>query len=133
VIKTFRLVVTLFLAVLLGVTRADAQSSQNPSFGVGNIHEGLVVGVIVGVAAAAGVGITLLVLHNRGVMEGCIAESAGKRTLVRADKKVYSLVDVGSPLPVGERAKFKGHKSGPSSSPSFQVEKVLKDYGHCQP
>jgi hypothetical protein len=93
----------------------------------------LVVGVIVGIAAVAGVGITYLVLHNRGVAVGCITESGGKRTLVSSDKKVYSLLDSGPTLPVGERAKLKGHKSGPSSVPSFQVEKVLKDYGHCQP
>ena len=73
-----------------------------------------------------------LVLHNRGIVVGCIAEAGGNRTLVGSDKKVYSLLDAGPPLPVGERAKLKGHKSGRSSAPSFQVEKVLKDYGRCQ-
>ena len=86
-----------------------------------------------GIAAVVGVGITFLILHNRGVVVGCIAESCGKRTLVRADKKVYSLLDGGPFLPVGERAKLKGDKSGPSTAPSFQVVKVLKDYGRCQP
>ena len=36
-------------------------------------------------------------------------------------------------LPIGDRAKLKGHKAGPASAPSFQAERVLKDYGHCQP
>jgi hypothetical protein len=125
----------LLLAGPFAPTPANAQSSQNSGFGVGNIDRGLVVGAIVGIAAVVGVGITFLVLHNhkRGVVEGCIAESNGKRTLVGSDKKVYSLLDGGPSLPVGERAKLKGHKSGPASAPSFQVEKVLKDYGHCQP
>jgi hypothetical protein len=121
----------LFTALFTGAP-ANAQSSSTPGFGVGNIHEGLVVGVIVGVAAAAAVGITYAVLHNRGIVAGCIVETGGKRTLVGSDKKVYSLLDTGPSLPVGERAKLKGHKSGPASAPSFQVDKVLKDYGHCQ-
>jgi hypothetical protein len=136
VIRTSRftgLSLALLFAELIAVTPANAQSSQNPGFGVGNIHQGLAVAAIVGVAAVAGVGITYLVLHNRGVAVGCIAESRGKRTLVGSDKKVYSLLDTGPSLPVGERAKLKGHKSGPASAPSFQVEKVLRDYGHCQP
>ena len=98
---------------------------------MGNIHEGLVVGVIAGVAAVAGIGIAFLVLHNRGVAEGCITESGGKKTLVGSDKKVYSVVDTGASLPVGDRVKLKGRKSGSAQAPSFQVEKVLKDYGRC--
>jgi len=99
---------------------------------VGNIHEGLVIGVAVGVAAVMTVGITYVVLHNRGVEVGCVAESGGKRTLLAAGT-LYSLADSGPPLPVGERVKLKGHKSGPASSPSFQVDRVLKDYGPCKP
>jgi hypothetical protein len=123
----------LLLADPLAATRANAQSRQNQGFGAGNIHEGLVVGALVGIAAVVGVGIAFLVLHNRGVVVGCIAESGGKRTLVLSDKKVYSLVDTGPPLPIGERAKLKGHKSGSAPVPSFRVERVLKDYGRCQP
>jgi hypothetical protein len=92
--------------------------------------------IVAGIAvagAAVGVGITYLVLHERGVVVGCIAESGGKRTLVGSDKKVYSLLDTGASAPVGERAKLKGHKSGPASAPSFQVDKVLEDYGPCHP
>ena len=106
--------------------------SQARALEWGNIDHGLVVGIIVGVAAVAGVGIAYLILHNRGVLVGCIAE-AGGRLLADSGKKVYSLLDTGPSLPTGERAKLKGRKSGPASTPSFQVEKVLKDYGHCQP
>lgn len=110
---------------------ASAQSSSNSGFGVGSIDKGVVVGAIVGVAVVAGIGITLLVLHNRGVLEGCVAEAGGKRTLTDSDKKVYSLADSGAGVTVGERVRLKGHKAGTASAPSFQVEKVLKDYGHC--
>lgn len=127
------LCLALLLADPFAATRANAQSSQSQGWGVANIHEGLALGAIVGVAAIVGAGITFLVLHNRGVVVGCITESGGKRTLVRSDKNVYSLLDAGPALPIGERAKLKGHKSGPASAPSFEVEKVLKDYGRCQP
>jgi len=131
------LCLALLLAGLSTAPPANAQSKSDQGFGVGSIeiHHGLIVGITVGVVVVAGVGIATLVivLHNRGVVVGCVVESGGKRTLVGSNKKVYSLADTGPPLPVGERVKVKGHKSGPSSAPSFQVEKVLKDYGHCQP
>ena len=92
----------------------------------------LVAGIAVG-GAVVGVGITYLVLHERGIAVGCTAESGGKKTLVGSDKKVYSLLEASPSLPAGERVRLKGHRSGPASSPSFQVEKVLKNYGHCQP
>jgi hypothetical protein len=123
----------LLLAQLFAPAPANAQSNSNGNFGVGPIDRGLVIGAIVGIAAVVGLGVTFLVLHNRGVVVGCIAESGGKMTLVDSDKKVYSLLDAGPSLPVGERAKLKGHKSGPASAPSFQVDKILKDYGHCKP
>ena len=120
----------LLLTMLHSPTSAEAQSNP-PGFGVGPIHKGLAGGVVVGAAAVVGVGITFLVLHNRGVLTGCITESGGKKTLVSSGE-LYSLVETGSSLPIGDRAKLKGHKQGPASAPSFQVNKVLKDYGHCQ-
>jgi hypothetical protein len=129
--KFISLSLALWLAVLPAATPAKAQSSQNGSFGLGPIHRGLVVGAIVGIGAVVGVAITFLVLHNRGVVSGCIVESGGKRTLAGSGNKVYSLLDTGLSPPVGDRVKVKGHTSGPSSAPSLQVEKILKDYGHC--
>lgn len=123
----------LVLAILFAPAPARAQSSQSGGYGAGPIDRGLVIGVIAGVAVVVGLGVTYLVLHNRGVVEGCIAESGGKRTLTASDRKVYSLSDTGPSLPSGDRVKLKGHKSGPASAPSFRVDKVIKDYGHCQP
>lgn len=124
----------LCLALLIaGLFTATPAIAQGSGFKIGPIDKGLVVGGIVGIAAvvAAAIVITYLVVHNHGAVVGCIVESGGKKTLVSSDKKVCSLVDSGPPLPVGERAKLKGHKSGPSSAPTFKVVKVLKDYGHC--
>ena len=95
---------------------------------------GVLVGPIVGLAAVVvgGVGITYYVL-NKGVAEGCVAEAVGKKTLVESNKKVYSLLDGGPSLPVGDQVKLKGHKSGTKSAPAIQVEKVLMVYGPCKP
>jgi hypothetical protein len=125
------LVSAILFAGLVAAPSANAQSGQSSGFGVGNIHKGLVVGTIVGVAAVVGVTVTYLALHNRGVVVGCITESGEKRTLVGSDRVVYLLSETGPKLPAGERAKLKGHKSGQPPSRSFQVEKVLKDYGRC--
>jgi hypothetical protein len=84
------------------------------------------------VVAAAGVGITYYAL-NHGVVEGCVAEAVGKKTLVDSNKKVYSLLDGGPSLPVGEHVKLKGRKSGAKLAASIQVEKVLKIDGACNP
>jgi|SRR5579863_9650580 len=133
--KTSRIAALIVAPLLAGffAAPAEAQSNSNPGFGVGPVDRGLVIGAVVGVAAVAAGVITYFALRNRGVVVGCVAESGGKRTLVSSNKKVYALLDAGPSLPVGERAKLKGHKSGPSAAPSFQVDKVLKDYGHCQP
>ena len=117
---------------LFAVTSASATSLASAPIGKLATDVKLVVVGIVVVGAGVGV-VTYLVLHNRGVAVGCIAESGGKKTFVASDQTRYSLLDTGPALPVGERAKLKGHKSGPATAPSFQVEKVLKDYGPCQP
>lgn len=118
---------------LFALTSARAQTSQ-PGFGVGNLAQGAEAGIIVGivVVAVAGVGITYYAL-NHGVAEGCVAEADGKKTLVESDRKVYSLLDGGPSLPVGDHVKLKGHKSGTKSAPSIQVEKLVKVYGPCKP
>jgi hypothetical protein len=125
----------LLFAGLFDVPPARAQSNQG--FGKLNLfpHAGLIVGAVIGVAAGIVVGVTILILHERhkGIVVGCIAEAGGKRTLEASNKKVYALSDGGPALPVGDRAKLKGHKSGPRSAPAFQVDTVLRDYGHCQP
>lgn len=120
------LVAAMLFSTLLTVSPAKAQFRVGPG-------PGLAVAAVVGAAAVVGGVITFFVLHNRGVIAGCIAESGDRKTLVTSEKRVYSLSDTGPPLPVGERVKLKGRKLGPSSSPSFQVEKIVKDYGHCQP
>jgi hypothetical protein len=122
--------------LVLALFALTSSKAQADGFQINPISKGEAVGIIVGIVAVGvgvGVGVTYLIVHERGVAEGCIAESDGKRTLVGSDKIVYSLLDAGPSLPVGQRAKLKGHKSGPKSARSLQVEKILKVYGPCQP
>jgi hypothetical protein len=123
-------VVRYFVLGLFALVSVKAQQ-----IGVGRIDGGVATAVIVGAAGAAvgiGIGITYFVIHDREIATGCIAESGEKKTLVGSDKNVYSLLDSGPPLHVGDRVKLKGHKSGAASARSFRVEKVLKDYGPCR-
>jgi hypothetical protein len=124
--------VCVFVLGLFALTSVRAQTGPNdPAAGLGkDVALGVIVGIVV--VAVAAIGITYYVLH-KGVAEGCVAEAGGKRTLVDSNKKVYSLLDGGSALFVGDQVKLKGHKSGPKSAPSIQLEKVLKVYGPCKP
>ena len=135
----FQFVLTVFLAGLVSVS-ASAQyggggtgstgTSTGRSYGNGAAIGGALGGV------AAGVGITYLVLRNRGTIVGCVEPSgAGKMKLMNEkDKNTYALLasnDV--TLVPGQRVALKGKKSKDSSGePVFQVQKLAKNYGTCK-
>ena len=117
---------------LLAHSSARPQTSA-PDFGAAALAKDVtLIAIGIAVVAVAGVGITYYVL-NKGVAEGCVVEADGKKTLVDSNKKVFSLLDGGPSVPVGDHVKLKGHKSGDKSAPSIQVEKILKVYGPCKP
>lgn len=60
----------LLVAGLVTPGPVSAQSSSNPGIAIGSIDRGYLVGAIMGIAAVAGLGITFLALHNRGVVVG---------------------------------------------------------------
>ena len=94
---------------------------------------GQAVGIIAGIAitgAGVGIGVTYLILHNRGITTGCVTENGGRKVLTTGSK-AYSLIETGPALAPGERYKLKGRTSGPSSARVFAVDKMLKDLGRC--
>lgn len=105
----------------------------------GNIgpSKGEVVAIIVGAAAAiTGVGFLIYhETHKHPSITGCVISGADGLTLKNEkDKKVYALSGDFAALGAGERVKLKGKKVKDSSGkPSFQVEKLTKDYGTCNP
>jgi len=63
----------------------------------------------------------------------CTVDCSPTKTLLDSDGETYSLLEPGPSVPVGERLRLKGHQSGSSPARSFQIEKILRDYGPCQP
>ena len=97
------------------------------------ISRGEAAGIIAGIAvtgAGVGIGVTYLILHNRGITTGCVTETGGGKVLTTGSR-AYSLIEPGPALAAGERYKLKGQTSGPSSARTFTVDKMLKDLGGC--
>ena len=97
------------------------------------VSRGEEAGIIAGIAVAGvgvGIGVTYLILHNRGITTGCVSEAGGRKVLTTGSR-AYSLIETGPALAAGERYKLKGQTSGPSSSRTFTVDKILKDLGGC--
>jgi hypothetical protein len=106
---------------------------------LGNIgpSKGEVIGIIAGAAAALTV-VGFLIYretHKHPSITGCVASGADGLTLQNEkDKKVYALSGDSAALRAGERFTLKGKKIKDSSGKrSFQVEKLTKDYGTCNP
>ena len=105
----------------------------------GNIgpSKGEVIAIIVG-AAVAITGVGLLVYHEthkHASVVGCVTSGADGLSLKNEkDKKVYALSGDSAALKAGEQVALKGKKTKDSSGkPTFQVEKLTKDYGACHP
>lgn len=110
-----------------------------PQTGLGNIgpSKGEVIAIIAGVAAALTV-VGFLVYHEthkHPSITGCIASDADGLTLKNEkDEKVYALSGDSAAVKPGERVTLKGKKIKDSSGkPSFLVEKLIKDFGACNP
>ncbi len=115
----------------LGSSRAQASQTCCSGNLSGGADTAAAVGIVVA-AVGAGVAITYLILHDRGI-EGCVVEANGKKTFVDSNKKVYSLQDGGPSLPAGQHVKVLGHTSGPKAAPTIKVEKIREVYGPCKP
>lgn len=91
-------------------------------------------GIAIGAAAAAGVGITYLALRNHGTIVGCVEPASdGLKLMNEKDQKTYALVATNIGLAPGNRVSLRGKKSkSESGAPSFQVSKLVKDYGSCR-
>ena len=113
--------------------------AQTGGFSLGNIgpSNAEVVAIIVGIAVVITVGGFLIYheTHKHPSITGCVASGADGLTLKNEkDKKVYALSGDFAALGVGERGTLKGKKVKDSNGrASFQVEKLTKDYGKCNP
>jgi hypothetical protein len=136
-----------FLAVFLGLALAAPVFAQYGGGGTGTGTGGTTgtytapkggygsnTGVIVGVAAAAGVGVTYLALRHHGNIVGCVEPSSdGIKLMNEKDQNTYALVATNVSLAPGQRVALSGKKTkDDSGKPTFTVSKLVKDYGACK-
>ena len=96
-------------------------------------------GEVVGIIAGAAAGLTAVGIlvyhetHKHPSITGCLASGGGALTLQNEkDKKAYTLSGDSAALKAGQRVTLKGKKSKDTSGgSSFQVERLIKDYGAC--
>jgi len=90
-----------------------------------------VVGVVIGVGAAIGVGIYFAVHANHSV-SGCTVAAANGLQL-QQDQQMWSLVGSIATIKPGERVRVSGKKQKKTAGAPrpFLVEKLAKDYGPC--
>jgi hypothetical protein len=126
---------TVALCLYAGQARGQSGGANPGGYnpGMGGYHSST--GIAIGAAAAAGVGIAYLVLHNRapGKVVGCV-ESSGSTMLLSDDKKsTYTLITTDSvTLKTGERVALRGKKFRQNSGElAFEVHGLAKDYGPC--
>jgi hypothetical protein len=122
-------------SVLVVVLLAVSSFSVSAQTGLGNIGPSgaQVAGAIAGVAAVTGV-VLYLALHKPSIT-GCIRSVNGANSLLDTNDNIeYALVGANLDLKPGERVKLQGKKKkDKSDTRTFQVKKLKKDYGPCQP
>ena len=111
--------------------------SQSGGYGGIGPSKGEIVGIIAGAGAALGA-IGYLVYHEthkHPTVTGCIASNADGFVLTNEkDKRIYVLSGNVEALKASERVSLKGKKIKDSTGKfSFQIEKLTKDLGPCQP
>jgi hypothetical protein len=92
-------------------------------------------GIAIGAGAAAGAGLAYYALRKHGRMVGCVeASSHGTNLINEKDKNTYALIaSNGVVLAPGDRVALKGKRTKDDSGTlSFEVHKLVKDYGSCK-
>jgi hypothetical protein len=129
--RTFwRGVVVVILCVALA-TPAGAQVGigRNP------VPTGAIVGAVAGIAAV--VVIVAVVLTHKKKITGCAnANDKGMSVTDETDKQTYALSGNTTDIKAGERVRLQVKKmksTQKGGAPTWQVEKLIKDYGSCHP
>lgn len=92
-------------------------------------------GIAIGAGAAAGAGLAYLALRKHATMVGCVeASTDGSKLMNEKDQKTYALIASNDVvLALGERVVVKGKKTkDDSGKPTFEVHKLVRDYGSCR-
>jgi hypothetical protein len=92
-------------------------------------------GIAIGAGAAACAGLAYLALRKHATMVGCVeASTDGSKLMNEKDQKTYALIASNDVvLALGERVVVKGKKTkDDSGKPTFEVHKLVRDYGSCR-
>jgi hypothetical protein len=96
----------------------------------------LVIGIVV-VGAAIGVGVTLLILHEKrknNTLTGCVGSVPGGMNVTdEKDKRVYALSGNPPGLKAGDRMTLEGRRKNGGNALVFEARGVTKDLGACPP
>ena len=121
--------------VVLSLSAAAAFGQYPAGTSPGGYHSST--GIAIGAGAAAGVGIGDLILHNHnhGKIMGCLQPVDNAGTLLDDNKKnIHALINPDAvSLKTGERVELRGRRIHQDSGTlTFEVHRLVKDYGQCQ-
>lgn len=90
-------------------------------------------GIAIGAGAAAAATVGYLALRSHHTIVGCVQPSSeGVKLLNEKDQNTYALVADNVALNPGDRVSLRGKKvKDDSGRTTFQVSKLVKDYGTC--
>ena len=123
--------------VALCLVLAVAAFPQSGGYGSIGPSKGEVVGIIAGAAAVVGVTGYLIYRssHKHASIQGCVTSDQNGLSLSNEkDKKTYALVGDSATLRPGQKVALSGKKMKDATGKlTFQVQKLTKDFGACQP
>jgi hypothetical protein len=127
------------LMVILGVALATPAVAQiGKTSGRIGPSAGPIIAGIVG-AAAAVVVVTVVVIHElkkkKAITGGVVSGDNGMHVENEKDKRLYALSGNTIGIKPGDRMTLQGKKISPSGSSlqTWEVSKIIKDLGVCQP
>ncbi|HTC87990.1 MAG TPA: hypothetical protein VK686_06810 [Bryobacteraceae bacterium] len=96
----------------------------------------ILAGIIV-VSVAAGVLVTVLVLHYKHkklAITGCVISAQNGLSLTdEKDKRIYILSGDALGIKPGDRMTLEGSRTSQKKNPVFDAKRVIMDFGVCQP
>jgi hypothetical protein len=96
----------------------------------------ILAGIIV-VSVAAGVLVTVLVLHykhKKAAITGCVISAQNGLSLTdEKDKRLYILSGDAVGIKLGDRITLEGNRKHRDNTLVFDAHRVVKDFGVCQP
>lgn len=95
----------------------------------------ITIGIVV-VSIAIGIGVTLLILHEKhkkAVLTGCVASATNGMSITDAkDGRTYALTGDPTGIKPGDRMTLEGKRRGSANTVVFEAHRVIRDLGACQ-